>query len=157
LSSVAAGPPEVMFYHLERIGLEGALTPLLEKSRERGWRALVRGAQPQRLELLDAHLWTYRDDSFLAHGLDSDGDATRHPILLTVQSGANPNQAQVLFCIDGADFAPDERFLRICVVFDGSDSAALTHARSQWKAVKAAGLAATYWKQSEAGGWSKQA
>ena len=41
------------------------------------------------------------------------------------------------------------------VVFDGRDEAQLAVARSQWKAVKAKGHAAVYWKQQERG-WEKQ-
>ncbi|HVK81146.1 MAG TPA: DNA polymerase III subunit chi, partial [Verrucomicrobiae bacterium] len=58
---------ELWFYHLERSELARALAPLLEKSLQRGWRALVRGGSPERLDELDAVLWTYRDDSFLPH------------------------------------------------------------------------------------------
>ena len=58
---------EIWFYHLEQSALEAALPPLLEKCLARGWRALVRGGQPERLEALDDLLWTWRDDSFLPH------------------------------------------------------------------------------------------
>ena len=156
MPQAGAAPSEVMFYHLERMGLEAALTPLLEKCRERSWRALVRGGLKERLELLDAHLWTYRDDSFLAHGLAEDAFAARQPILLTHAGAGNPNAADVLFVIDGAGFETGEGFKRVCVVFDGADSAALAQARAQWKAAKAAGAAVTYWKQGEQGGWTKQ-
>jgi 1-deoxy-D-xylulose-5-phosphate synthase len=43
--------PEIWFYHLERSGLEQVLPGLLEKTREKGWRALVRVATPERLEI----------------------------------------------------------------------------------------------------------
>lgn len=42
------------------------------------------------------------------------------------------------------------------IVFDGRDEAQLAFARSQWKAVKAKGHPAVYWKQQERG-WEKQA
>jgi DNA polymerase-3 subunit chi len=61
---------EALFYHLTESTLEEALPPLLEKSLERGWRAVVQVASPERRDALDQHLWTYRDDSFLAHGAD---------------------------------------------------------------------------------------
>ena len=59
---------EICFYHLERQPLERVLPQLLEKSLERGWRVVVQAASEERVEALDAHLWTYRDDSFLPHG-----------------------------------------------------------------------------------------
>ena len=59
---------EILFYHLQGQKLEGVLTPLLEKSLARGWKAIVQGGSQERIEALDAHLWTYRDDGFLPHG-----------------------------------------------------------------------------------------
>ena len=53
---------EVLFYHLQGQKLEGVLPTLIERSLERGWRVVVQGASEERIEALDAHLWTYRDD-----------------------------------------------------------------------------------------------
>ena len=41
--------PEIWFYHLERSTLDQVLPGLLEKTLQRGWRALVRGAVAHRL------------------------------------------------------------------------------------------------------------
>jgi DNA polymerase-3 subunit chi len=145
---------ELWFYHLERSELERALPPLLEKCLQRGWRALIRGGTPERLEALDDTLWTYRDESFLPHGRE--GDPARQPIWLTTEGG-NPNGAQVLFLIDGAEPGDIASFERTCLVFDGRDQAALESARLRWKAAKEAGIAASYWRESAAGKWEKQA
>ncbi|MFN6943245.1 MAG: DNA polymerase III subunit chi, partial [Parvibaculum sp.] len=58
---------EVLFYHLQNVPLEKVLPQLLEKSLERGWRAIVRAGGPERLEAINSLLWTYSDDSFLPH------------------------------------------------------------------------------------------
>jgi DNA polymerase-3 subunit chi len=145
---------ELWFYHLERSELERALPPLLEKCLQRGWRALVRGGLQERIEALDDALWTYRDESFLPHARE--GDAARQPIWLTTQGG-NPNGAQVLFLIDGAEPGDVAAFERACLVFDGRDEAALESARLRWKAAKEAGIVASYWRESAAGKWEKQA
>ncbi len=57
---------EVLFYHLEQQTLDRVLPGLLEKTLQRGWRAVVQTGSKERLEALDTMLWTYRDDSFLA-------------------------------------------------------------------------------------------
>jgi DNA polymerase-3 subunit chi len=145
---------ELWFYHLERSELERALPPLLEKCLQRGWRALIRGGAPERLEVLDDTIWTYRDESFLPHARE--GDPARHPIWLTAEGG-NPNGAQVLFLIDGAEPGDLSAFERACLVFDGRDQAALESARLRWKAAKEAGIVASYWRESAAGKWEKQA
>lgn len=145
---------ELWFYHLERSDIELALPPLLEKCLQRGWRALVRGGSADRLDMLDGAIWTFREDSFVPHGRDGE-NAARQPVLLTQDAG-NPNQAQALFLIDGAEPGDINAFERACLIFDGRDPAALEMARSRWKEAKAAGVDASYWKESASGKWEKQ-
>ena len=59
---------EVLFYHLQQQPIERVLSQLLQRSYERGWRVVVQAASEERIDALDAHLWTYRDDTFLPHG-----------------------------------------------------------------------------------------
>jgi DNA polymerase-3 subunit chi len=59
---------EVLFYHLQNQAAESVLPPLLERSLERGWKVVVQTASEERADAIDAHLWTYSDDSFLPHG-----------------------------------------------------------------------------------------
>ena len=153
---MSADTPEVLFYHLEHAPLEKVLPQLLERAFERGWRAVVQAGSPERLDALDAHLWTYTDDSFLPHGTVKDGFAERQPVYLTSQDD-NPNGASVRFLVDGATAATFQGYARIVVMFDGRDPEALAVARSEWKRAKAAGCAATYWQQSEAGRWERKA
>lgn len=145
---------ELWFYHLEHSDLERTLPPLLEKCLQRGWRALVRAGSSERIDQLDATLWTYRDDSFLPHARE--GDASRQPIWLTTEAG-NPNGAQALFLVDDADPGDLAGFERACLIFDGRDEAALVSARSRWKQAKEAGVVASYWRENGAGKWEKHA
>ena len=147
---------ELWFYHLERSELIATLPPLLEKCVQRGWRALVRGGAEARLDALDDALWTYRDESFLAHGRAGRDDPTRQPIWLTAAND-NPNAAQALFLLDGAEPGDLSSFERACLLFDGRDEPALAQARARWKEAKAAGLEASYWRESASGRWEKQA
>lgn len=151
---------ETLFYHLERRSLEEVLPGLVEKSLERGWRAVIRTDSSERSDALDALLWTYDEQSFLAHAQSGDGEARRQPVLITVED-QNPNGAQILFCVGGANPADwsDERLsalARIVLVFDGRDEAALTGARAAWKEAKASGHDVTYWKESPSGKFEKQ-
>jgi DNA polymerase-3 subunit chi len=151
---------EVLFYHLERRTLEDVLPGLLEKTRERGWKALVRVGSAERMAALDSHLWTYSDGTFLAHGTAADGHAARQPIYLTVED-ENPNQAEVLFLAGGASPGDWDNaakaHTRVVLLFDGRDEDALAAARGQWKLAKEAGHAVTYWKESPSGKFEKQA
>ena len=153
---MAEGACEVWFYHLERTGLDQALPELLEKTLQRGWKAIVRSGSADRLEHLDGWLWSYRDESFLPHGLASEPDPARQPVLLTTEDD-NPNGAQALFLIDGAEPGDLEGYTRCLVLFDGKDDGQLKQARQQWSGLKGAGAALSYLKQSPEGRWEKQA
>ena len=148
---------EVLFYHLENHTLESVLPKLLEKTVERGWRAVVQASSDERIDTLDAHLWTYRDDSFLPHGTARDRDGAEHPVLLTVDH-ANPNGAQVRFLVDGAALPDDAAsYERIVLIFNGEDEDAVAAARLQWTQCKGSGFAVTYWQPDDAGRWQKKA
>jgi len=147
---------EVLFYHLQRQPLERVLPSLLEKSLERGWRVVVQAASDERVEALDAHLWTYRDDGFLPHGTAREPEATVQPVLLTTEDH-NPNGATVRFLIDGAPVPADaDAYERIVLIFDGEDEDAVAAARLCWGDVKARGFEATYWQPDEQGRWVKR-
>ncbi len=151
---------EVLFYHLERQTLEQVLPQLLEKSLERDWRAVVQASSDERVTALSSHLWTYEDNSFLPHGSKAEGMgqdvAQDQPVWLTTEA-ENPNEAQVLFLVDGAMRDDISGFLRCVYMFDGADETAVAQAREVWKKMKAEGLAATYWQQSSEGKWEKKA
>jgi DNA polymerase-3 subunit chi len=147
---------EIWFYHLERSTQDQVLPGLLEKTRERGWRALVRASDPHRLDQIDERLWTWRDESFLAHGRASEPEAARQPILLT-NAAENPNGAQALFIVDDAELGDTKGFDRCFIIFDGRDDAALAAARVRWKTLKDEGANLAYWKQSPEGRWEKAA
>lgn len=151
---------ETLFYHLERRALEDVLPGLVEKSLERGWRAVIKTDSAERSDALDNLLWTYDDQSFLAHAQSGDGDGARQPVLITVEE-ENPNGAQILFCVGGArpaDWgeAGLSALARIVLLFDGRDGRALDMARAAWKDAKAAGHEVTYWKETASGKFEKQ-
>ncbi|EUB95062.1 DNA polymerase III chi subunit HolC [Rhizobium sp. CF080] len=147
---------EVLFYHLTESKLEDALPALLEKSVERGWKVAVQTSGDVRRDFLDAHLWTFREDSFLPHGTDVSPMAEAQPVLLT-SAAENGNGATVRFLVDGAEPPPIADYDRIVFMFDGYDAIQLDNARAQWKKLKGEGHALTYWQQSEEGRWVKKA
>ena len=147
---------EVLFYHLEQQPLERVLPSLLERTLERGWRAVVQCGSQERLDAIDAWLWTYRDDSFLPHGTARDGRGDVQPVFLTVNDD-NPNAARVRFLVEGATIAELVGYDRLVHLFDGHDVAAVEQAREEWKRARAAGCEVTYWQQADNGRWEKRA
>ncbi len=147
---------ELLFYHLHRQPIEKVLPALLEKSLERGWRVVVQAGSEERIEALDAYLWTYRDDGFLPHGTAKESEAAAQPVLLTTGED-NPNGANVRFLIDGTAVPADAAsYARIVLLFDGEDEDAVAAARARWSDAKAQGFDVTYWQPDEQGRWQQK-
>lgn len=149
---------ELWFYHLERASVDEALPELLTKLLGRGGRALVVSPDEERLKSLDSALWTYRDDAFLPHGLDSEPSANRQPVLLSA-TVRNVNGAGMLFALDGTALEPEEirQWERVVVMFEAADEAGVKRARTLWSASRSAQIPVSYWRQSPEGRWEKKA
>jgi DNA polymerase III subunit chi len=148
---------EIGFYHLLATPLERALPRLLAQALTRGYRIVVRATSAERVEHLNAVLWTYDDTSFLPHGSARDGNAASQPIWLT-ERVENPNAATMLLLVDGVEADPDDlaSFARCADLFDGNDAAAVEAARRRWRRAKESGHTLTY-RQQTAAGWERQA
>ncbi|MEX2642264.1 MAG: DNA polymerase III subunit chi [Acetobacterales bacterium] len=153
---MAEEKPEVGFYHLTSTPLERALPKLLEKVLEQGGRAVVLASSEDRVEALNAALWTYDDRAWLPHGSVRDGHADRQPVWLSDRD-ENPNGATFLFLTDGAQSERVADYARAFELFDGRDPAAVEAARDRWRAYKEAGFTLTYWQQTDGGGWERKA
>ena len=147
---------EVLFYHLTESTLEEALPGLLERSLQRGWKAVVQTGTEERRDALDAHLWTFRDDSFLAHATDREAYPADQPVLLTTGQG-NGNGAEIRFIVDGAEPPNLDGYERAVFLFDGHDQAQVEMAREQWKKLKAQDHQVTYWQQTPDRRWERKA
>lgn len=146
---------EIRFYHLQRTSLERALPELLEKCHERSWHAVVMAGSEERAESLTQHLWTYHDRSFLPHGNARDGSAELQPIWLTAMD-ENPNDATVLFLVDGARSYDVSGYDLVCEVFDGNSDEAVAAARDRWADYRKDGHTLAYWRQGDTGWEQKQ-
>ena len=147
---------EVRFYHLQDDSLEHTLPKLLEKTLERGWRAVVLAGSADRVDALNSALWSYSPECFLPHGTKKDGYPGRQPIWLT-EEDENPNGANVLFLVDGSNSLKIDEYNLCCEVFDGRDDQAVASARKHWKMRTDAGYQLTYWQQTDQGTWEKKA
>jgi DNA polymerase-3 subunit chi len=147
---------EVLFYHLTESTLEEALPGLLERSLERGWKVVVQTGTEERRDALDQHLWTFRDDSFLAHATDREQHQADQPVLLTTGQG-NGNAAEIRFIVDGATPPDLDGYQRAVFLFDGHDQAQLDAAREHWKTLKSGSHQVTYWQQTPERRWERKA
>ncbi len=145
---------EIRFYHLRTTTLERALPQILEKALAAGERIVVVAGSPERVESLNAALWTYNDRSFLPHGSVKDGFAEDQPIWLTTKE-ENPNGATMLVLTDGATSSDVSSWRSVIEIFDSGSEATVAAARERWKVYRAAGHSLTYWKQNDQGRWEK--
>ncbi len=141
---------EIRFYHLMRKTLEQALPELLEKTLQRGSKAVVMAGSPERVEALTQMLWSYSPNGFLPHGNVKDGNAQLQPIWLTTED-ERPNNADILFLTDGATSAKLSEYSRVCDLFDGNNDEALAAARTRFSEGRNAGHTLSYWQQTDKG------
>jgi DNA polymerase-3 subunit chi len=147
--------PEIGFYHLLSTPLERALPRLVERALAQGRHIVIRAASAERVEHLNALLWSYDEASFLPHGSARDGNPAAHPVWLSDRA-ENPNGATILFLVDGVEADDLAEFNRCIDMFDGNDPMAVEAARRRWRQAQTAGHTLTYWQQTEAG-WEKKA
>lgn len=146
---------EYWFYHLEASTVEGVLPGLLEKTRQKCWRALVKLPESQ-LSEMDDYLWTYKDDSFLPHGRDDEPMADQQPITLSTASQSAAGH-QAVFLLGGAEIENMRGVERCMVMINGRSEADVMRERARWKALKDKGASLSYYQQNDYGGWEKKA
>lgn len=148
---------QIDFYHLQKQNLEQVLPKLVEKAYATSKHIKIKVGNDARVEFINATLWTYDDESFLPHGTKKDGFAKDQPVWISSEDD-NPNQAEMLFLVDGADIDTGqvEQFTRIFNIFDGNDDKALQQARNFWKTISTLGIEKNYFQQDENGHWNKK-
>ncbi len=148
---------KALFYHLTRDPLEVTVVNLCTRAVQAGWRVAIRGRDSAQLDRLDQALWLGDKASFLPHGLAGGPHDADQPVLLTTAPDS-PNSPQAVMAVDQAAIDPAEvaGLERLWVLFDGADDAAMALARTQWKAMVAAGVTAEYWSQ-DSGKWQMKA
>jgi DNA polymerase-3 subunit chi len=140
---------EVSFYQLLTTPLEKALPKLVEKIYHGGYRALIVCDTQERVEILNAALWTFSPGSFIPHGYEA--EAKRQPIWLSTQL-ENVNEANLVIITSGI-YIQNSDFKKCLDMFEGNDKSSLEKARQRYTAYKTTGLKVTFWQQSEAGRW----
>ncbi len=150
---------EHWFYHLQYGTLEAVLPDILEKTRAKGWRALVKvgpchGEPFAEMARLDTFLWTYRQDAFLPHGRDDEPLAEHQPVLLTTAC-ETAQGVEVVVLVGGAEMQDVSAAQRCITILDGRNEQDRAVARKRWKQVKDKGLLGVYWQQDDHGRWVK--
>src|SRR3990167_9897442 len=132
---------KVDFYVMENMGRMQALRDLcllLEAPYADGQRIYVHTAGKEEAEQLDKLLWTYRDDSFLAHQIKAAGEDNDAPIIIGINDTPTKTEG-VLVNLTNQIPPFYQKFSRMIeVVF--SDPAAQQAARERFRQYLEAGL-----------------
>lgn len=147
---------DIRFYHMEQTTLDRALPMILTKAYGSGQKILIRVPDKKEANRLNDLLWTFKDDSFLPHGLASDDRASQHPILITTEQD-NVNDAGILILTHGCTHDDVGSFNMVCEMLDGRVQSQIADARTRWKSYKEANHDLTYWQQDDNGKWGKKA
>ena len=145
------------FYHLTQSSLDETLPKLVAKAYQTRKNIKIKIGTPERVDFLSALLWTFDDESFLPHGIKKDGFADLQPIFLSSDDEI-PNNAQLLFIVDGADFKASDlqNFDRIFYIFDAKNDIELSKARNAWKLCDQNTFERHYWQQTPAAQWQEK-
>jgi DNA polymerase-3 subunit chi len=144
---------QVDFYHLTGTPVEGVLPRIAERVLQEGGRLLVVAADEGLAQRLDEHLWKYRPESFLPHGRATKPGAADQPILIA-GSCESLNAADNIALADGLWRDESLSFERVFLLF-GEDR--IAEARAAWRDLgDRHGVERRFWKQDEAGKWSRE-
>lgn len=137
--------PRIDFYTLDPAspGDRYLLTcRLVERTYAEHLRVLIHCPDTAAAEHLNRLLWTFRQDSFIPHGLVGQTDQALTPVLIG-RDGTPANEDQVLInlCPETPPFF--SRFARICEPVD-QDPAVLAAARERFRNYRAQGFPPTH-------------
>lgn len=104
---------------------------LVERIRANALRILIHCPNPEQAHHLDRLLWTFRQGSFLPHGLVGHTDAELTPVLIG-DDGSPETENQVLINLSLEIPGFIDRFERVCELVD-HDPAARTAARERFR------------------------
>lgn len=128
---------QVDFYQLSHDPAEKVVPAIAQRLLDGGDRLIVIDRREGALDRLSRALWSYRPESFLAHGRMGEGDEAIQPILLSdggEGAAAPANGARHIALTDGQWRDEALSFTRIFYFFD---EAGLDGARACWRMVKA--------------------
>lgn len=136
---------QVDFYQLKRDPVEQVLPAIAQRLMEQGGRLLVVDGREGALDRLSQALWSWRPDSFLAHGLARDEDAELQPVLLSGGTAEAANGARHVALTDGVWRDEALGFERAFYFFDEE---MLEPARACWRMLKGQdNVVPRFWRQ----------
>ena len=141
------------FYHLRNGNFAKPAISIAEKVLANSDKLLII-APKNELSDLSVQFWSYKTDSFLAHGMGAEDVKDFAPIWLSSDADDNPIAAEYVMLTNGVSLNNFSTFKRVFNIFDGSSQAAIEQAREQWRDWSShPEHFCRYFTQSQTGGW----
>ena len=136
----------------------GALAAQLSEKAAAIAKKVVIHAPKEACQNISRDLWTLRDLSFLAHGIDGDDGAEFADIWISSDGDKNQIEAEFAILMAGQGVRDMTAYERCFIIFNGKDEEELAHARGQWKALSADFKGrCRYFAKNDEGKWEQKA
>ncbi len=145
------------FYQLLGGEVEELAAQLIEKCRAASKKAILYTTKDA-TDAASRAIWTVKDLSFYAHGIDNGEGHDIAPIWISSDVSQNQIEAEFALVTNSLSLPDYDAFERVFILFDGRDAAALDDARKQWKTLSEqfAGKC-RYFAKTDDGKWQQKA
>ena len=145
------------FYQLLGGEVEDLAAQLIEKCRAASKKAILY-TKKDTAEAASRAIWTVKELSFYAHGIDNCEGHDIAPIWISSDVSQNQIEAEFALVTHSLSLPDYDAFERVFILFDGRDSSALDEARKQWKTLSEtfAGKC-RYFAKTDDGKWQQKA
>ena len=148
---------QIVFYRTAPLKLEKTLISLLEKSYEGNHNSLILFENKENCSKINELLWTYDEETFLAHTFEDDTicNSIKIPIHLSTKFDSE-YKANLLFLVDG--FIPGEIkfFERVIIIIDVNDNILMQKYKNYYHEIKSNYKDIVFYKFTDNGKWIKE-
>lgn len=130
----------VEFINLREAGSDAltAAARLAAYHHDQGRRIFIEASEQREAQEMDRRLWTFAEDSFVPHCLESLTDQAEEPVLIGYRSG-NPNSADILILLHPKDPRALQDFRMAILLIPADDGPELAACRDLYAKLRDAG------------------
>ena len=134
------------FYNSSHRNVVADVSWLIEKLFKEKNRILVCCKDQETVEVIDAFLWTYKEDEFIPHSIATKEKNSGYPILITTDIHGDYDH-NVLLALSGVLIEEKDwrKFSKAYYFFDDQENKEKENAREMWKSFLALNIVCKYW------------
>ena len=134
------------FYNSSHRNVVADISFLIEKLFKEKNRILVCCKDQETVEVIDAFLWTYKEDEFIPHSIATKEKNSIYPILITTDIHEDYDH-NVLLASSGVLIKETDwrKFAKAYYFFDDQENKEKENAREMWKSFSARDIVCKYW------------